>query len=283
MDDFVVRALAAALGVALVSGPLGCFIVWRRMAYFGATLAHAALLGVALGVLLDVNFNLGILAVCVTVSALLVGLQGDKRLATDTLLGILAHGALALGLVVLSFAEGLRIDLLAYLFGDVLAVTGGDLVWVYGGGAVVLGALAAIWRRLLFVTVHAELARVSGVPSAPVRLVFMVLIAAVTAVAMKIVGVPLDRLHAHHPGGGGAPLRGDAGADGGAGGGARLRRRGRWHRGVRALGYPRRAVDRQRRGDPVFRLPVGAAARRPPGVAPRISPQASLYFRLDVI
>ena len=191
MDDFVVRALAAALGVALVSGPLGCFVVWRRMAYFGATLAHAALLGIALGFLVDVNLNLGILAVCVAVSALLVGLQGEKRLATDTLLGILAHGALALGLVVLSFAEGLRIDLLAYLFGDVLAVTRGDLIWVYGGGALVLGVLAAIWRRLLFVTVHAELAQVSGVPAAPVRLAFMLLIAAVTAVAMKIVGVLL--------------------------------------------------------------------------------------------
>jgi zinc transport system permease protein len=191
MDDFVVRALAAAIGVALVSGPLGCVVVWRRMAYFGATLAHAALLGVALGILLDVNMNLGILAVCVAISALLVGLQGEKRLATDTLLGILAHGALALGLVVLSFAEGLRIDLMAYLFGDVLAVTWEDLIWVYGGGALVLGVLAAIWRRLLFVTVHAELAQVSGVPAAPVRLAFMILIAAVTAVAMKIVGVLL--------------------------------------------------------------------------------------------
>jgi zinc transport system permease protein len=191
MDDFVVRALAAALGVALISGPLGCVVVWRRMAYFGATLAHAALLGVALGVLIDVNLNLGIFTVCVIISALLVCLQGEKRLATDTLLGILAHGAMALGLVVLSFAEGLRIDLMAYLFGDVLAVTGEDLVWVYGGGAVVLGILAAIWRPLLFLTVHAELAQVSGVPSAPVRLAFMVLIAAVTAVAMKIVGVLL--------------------------------------------------------------------------------------------
>jgi zinc transport system permease protein len=85
MADFLLRALLAGLGVAVVSGALGCFIVWRRMAYFGATLAHAALLGIALGLLFEVNVNLGILAVCVVVSALLAGLQQQGRLATDTL------------------------------------------------------------------------------------------------------------------------------------------------------------------------------------------------------
>ncbi|MDH3472643.1 MAG: metal ABC transporter permease [Rhodospirillales bacterium] len=191
MADFLLRALLAGLGVAVVSGALGCFIVWRRMAYFGATLAHAALLGIALGLLFEVNVNLGILVVCVVVSALLAGLQQQGRLATDTLLGILAHGALALGLVVISFMETLRIDLLAYLFGDILAVTGGDLVWIYAGGAAVLAALVALWRPLLLITVHEELARVDGVATAPVRLAFMLLISVVIAVAMKIVGVLL--------------------------------------------------------------------------------------------
>lgn len=191
MADFVLRALAAGIGVALVSGALGCFLVWRRMAYFGATLAHSALLGIALGLLLEIDPNLGILAVCLAVSALLVGLQHQGSLATDTLLGILAHGTLALGLVVLAFMETLRIDLMAYLFGDILAVTPGDLLWVYAGGAAVLVALVLLWRPLLLITVHEELARVDGVPTARVRLAFMLLISVVIAVAMKIVGLLL--------------------------------------------------------------------------------------------
>jgi zinc transport system permease protein len=187
MADFVLRALAAGIGVALVSGALGCFLVWRRMAYFGATLAHSALLGIALGLLLDIDTNLAILAVCMAVSALLVGLQLQGRLATDTLLGILAHATLALGLVVIAFMETLRIDLMAYLFGDILAVTPVDLAWIYAGGAVVLAALVVLWRPLLFITVHEELAQVDGIRTGVVRLAFMLLISVVIAVAMKIV------------------------------------------------------------------------------------------------
>ncbi len=191
MDDFLVRAALAGVGVAAVAGPLGCFVVWRRMAYFGATLAHSALLGVALGVLLGVDPNIGVFVVCVAASLLLVALQQSRRLPTDALLGILAHGALALGLVVVAFLETLRVDLLSYLFGDILAVNRRDLAWIWGGGAVVAVVLALIWRRLLFVTVHEDLARVSGIDPLPVRLGFMLLMALVTAVAIKIVGVLL--------------------------------------------------------------------------------------------
>ena len=191
MDDFILSALAAGVGVALVAGPLGCFVVWRRMAYFGATLAHAALLGIALGFLFDIDIRLGIIFISVAVSALVVGLERARRLADDTLLGILAHGALAFGLVCLAFLEPARIDLMAYLFGDILAVDGGDIAWIYGGGAAALAVLAAIWRRLLALTVQEDLARVEGVPVTAVRLAFMLVMALVIAVAMKIVGVLL--------------------------------------------------------------------------------------------
>jgi zinc transport system permease protein len=191
MDDFVVRALVAGLGLAVVAGPLGCFVVWRRMAYFGATLAHAALLGIALGFLFDVNPTLGIIFVCAAVSIILVGFQRQKKLSDDTVLGILAHGALAAGLIVISFMEQLRVDLLGYLFGDILAVTAMDIGWIYGCGAVSLIVLALIWRPLLSMTVHEDMARVEGVAITRVRLVFMLLIAVVIAVAMKIVGILL--------------------------------------------------------------------------------------------
>ena len=191
IDDFLWRALAAGFGVVMIASPLGCFIVWRRMAYFGDSLAHSALLGIALGLLLGIDLTLGIAAGAVALALLLLALQHQRQLASDTLLGILAHGGLAVGLVVLSFFETVRVDLMAYLFGDVLAVTGADLMWIYGGGILALGVLAAIWRPLLAITVHEDLARAEGVPVLPVRLVFVVLIAVVIATAMKIVGVLL--------------------------------------------------------------------------------------------
>jgi zinc transport system permease protein len=192
MDDFVLRAGLAGLGVAAVAGPLGSFVVWRRMAYFGDTLAHAALLGVALGYLLGVNLNLAVIGLCIALALLLVALQQQRRLAGDTLLGIMSYSALSLGIVAFAFRETVRMDLLfAYLFGDILAVDASDLAWIYGGGAVVLLALVLLWRPLLAITVHEELAQVDGVNLPATRAAFMLLVALVIAVAMKVVGVIL--------------------------------------------------------------------------------------------
>lgn len=191
MPDFLLNALLAGLALALVAGPLGSFVVWRRMAYFGDTLSHAALLGVALGFLLDLSPTLAVTAGCLLLAVLLVTLQQRQPLASDTLLGILAPTTLSLGLVVLSFMDEVRIDLMAYLFGDLLAVSGTDLAWILGGSALVMALLLPLWRRLLAITVHEELARVEGLPVAALRLALMLLIAVVIAVAMKIVGVLL--------------------------------------------------------------------------------------------
>ena len=191
MDDFLIRALLAGLGVALVAGPLGSFVVWRRMAYFGDTLAHAALLGVALSFLLEVNINLAVVAICLFLAIALVALQQQQRLASDTLLGILSHSTLSLGLIVLAFMETLRLDLMSYLFGDILAVGTSDLYWIYASATLALIVLVAIWRPLLAITVHEELARVEGVPATRVKLALMLLIALIIAVAMKVVGILL--------------------------------------------------------------------------------------------
>ena len=191
MDDFMLRAAAAGLGLSMVSGPLGVFVVWLRMAYFGDTLAHSALLGIALGLLLEVDLQLSVLLLALFMAAALLVLQQRSRLASDTLLGILAHGSLAIGLVAISFREDVRIDLLAYLFGDILAVGNTDVLWIWGGALFGLLLLAVIWRRLLNLCVHAELAAVDGVQVAGIKLVFMLLVAVVIAVAMKLVGVLL--------------------------------------------------------------------------------------------
>jgi zinc transport system permease protein len=192
MDDFILRGLVAGLGVALLGAPLGCFVVWRRMAYFGEALAHAALLGVALGLLLNLAPFVGIIATCLAAALLLSQLgRHQPRLANDTLFGIVSHGALATGLVVMSLMESVRVDLFAYLFGDILAVSNIDLAWIGLTLVVVFSVLARLWRPLLAVTVHADLAAAEGIAVARIHLTFMLLIALVTAVAMKIVGILL--------------------------------------------------------------------------------------------
>lgn len=191
MPDFVLYALAAGIGIAVVMGATGVFVVWRRMAYFGDTLAHSALLGVALGFLLGIDVNIGIVGVCLALAIGMVFLRRQRHLAEDTLLGILAHSSLALGLVSISFIAALRVDLMSYLFGDILAVSTTDIVWIYGGGAVALGALVWLWRDLIAITVHEDLARIEGVNVLRTQIAFMTLFALVIAMAMKVVGILL--------------------------------------------------------------------------------------------
>ena len=190
IPDFLARALAAGLVLALVCGPLGCFIVWRRMAYFGDTLAHSALFGIALGLLLDVNLQLAVVVACCALAALLVYMEQSRRLATDTILGILAHSTLALGLVLLSLTHT-RIDLMAYLFGDLLSVSDAELLWMLSGGVLALGLLLVFWNRLLAATLNQELAQVEGLDIRKLRLILMLVMAVVVAGAMKIVGILL--------------------------------------------------------------------------------------------
>jgi zinc transport system permease protein len=191
MIDFLLYALLAGLGVAVVAGPLGCFVVWRRMAYFGDTLAHSALLGVALGVLLEVNLSITVTAVPLLMALGLVVLEQRGFLSLDTLLGILSHSALAAGLVVISLLPDVRIDLMSLLFGDLLSVTTDDLWVIYGVAALVLVLLAALWKPLINITVDPELAAVEGTNVALVRTALMLITALVIAIAMKIVGVLL--------------------------------------------------------------------------------------------
>jgi zinc transport system permease protein len=191
MDDFLFRALLAGAGVALIAGPLGCFIVWRRMAYFGDTMAHSALLGVALSVLFDVNITLGVFVVATFGALALIMMQRRAPLSSDALLGILSHSMLALGIVIVAMMTWLRIDLMAFLFGDILAVSWTDIVVVYAGGALILAFLIFIWRPLLAGTVSSELAAAEGLHPERARIIFMLLMAAVIAIAMKIVGILL--------------------------------------------------------------------------------------------
>ena len=191
LDDFFSRALIAGVGVALVAGPLGCYIVWRRLAYFGDTLSHAALLGVALALLFQVNITLSVFLVSVFASLALVLLQRRITLSVDALLGLLAHSALAVGMVALSFMSWVRVDLMGFLFGDILAVTPLDIAVIWGGGLFVLLILVIFWQSLFAATVNLELAQAEGMKPEQANIIFMMLMAAVIAISMKIVGVLL--------------------------------------------------------------------------------------------
>jgi zinc transport system permease protein len=191
IPEFMLYALLAGAGVALVAGPLGSFVVWRRMAYFGDTLAHSALLGVAIGVLLEVHPLLAVIVSSLVLALILVGLQTQKLLADDTLLGILSHSTLALGLVCAGMLADTRIDLWGLLFGDLLTTNRTDLLVIYGAAGLVLAALWYCWQPLIFATLDETLAQVEGIPVVRLRLLLMGLIALVVALALKVVGVLL--------------------------------------------------------------------------------------------
>ena len=191
LDDFFIRAVTGGIGVALVAGPVGCFIIWRRLAYFGDTLSHSALLGVAMALLLETNVTIAVFLVSVVASLLLLVLQRRAALSSDALLGLLAHSTLAVGLVVLAFMTWVRVDLMGFLFGDILAMTKIDLAVIWGGGAAVLAVLRHIWRPLFAATVNHDLATAEGMRPDLMNIIFMILVAAVIAVSMKLVGVLL--------------------------------------------------------------------------------------------
>ncbi|WP_175463546.1 metal ABC transporter permease, partial [Vibrio cholerae] len=153
MIELLLPSLLAGLGIAIIAGPLGSFVVWRRMAYFGDTLAHASLLGLALGFLLDINLYLALLVCCLGMAAILVAMQKQKLIATDTLLGIMAHSALSLGMIAVSFLDNVRIDLMSYLFGDLLAISPSDLTFIWFGVVTVSLIVYLLWQPLLSTSV----------------------------------------------------------------------------------------------------------------------------------
>jgi zinc transport system permease protein len=190
LDDFFWRAILAGLGVALAAAPLGCFVVWRRMAYFSDAAAHAAILGVALSLAFSMSVFAGALVVALVMAWAVSALSG-RGVATDTLLGVLAHSALAFGLVAVSFLEGIRVDLMAYLFGDILAVSRFDLLVIWGGAALVILLLAWRWNALLAATLGEDMAYASGINPRTEQMVLTLALAVVVAVAIKVVGALL--------------------------------------------------------------------------------------------
>ncbi len=191
IDDLLIRSALAGFGVSLIAAPLGCFIIWQRMSYYGSTIAHSGLLGVALGFLLAINLNIAIIVVGLALSVFLMLLQKQKLLPADSLLGILAHAFLAAGLIAASFIPDQRLDLMSYLFGDILAITTQDILWIFITAIISLSILIWHWDKILMLSIHEELAQAEGINTEKTRFIFMVLISMTVALAMKVVGILL--------------------------------------------------------------------------------------------
>jgi zinc transport system permease protein len=191
LDEFLIRAFLAGAAVALAAGPLGCLVVWRRMSYFGDTIAHGALPGVALGIALGFDPILGVLGVAVLVALMVLAFRRARRLPNDAILGMLSHSALSIGMIGLAFMSAVRVDITALLFGDILAVSWAEVWLTSAGAAAILVLLAVAWRPFVAATVDEDLARAEGVPVAALSVFFMLLVAGVVALAMKVVGVLL--------------------------------------------------------------------------------------------
>ena len=191
LDDFFIRALLAGIGVALVTGPLGCFVVWRRLSYFGDTLSHSALLGVTLAYSLEFNIAFSVFIISALIALILINLQKRTNLPGDALLGLLAHSSLAVGLVVIGFLSFIRFDIMGLLFGDILAVNVNDIITIWIGGAIILLVLKLIWKSLFASTVNYELAEAEGLDPDKAKAIFTILMAAIIAISIKMVGLLL--------------------------------------------------------------------------------------------
>ena len=190
-DDFFIRALIAGVGIAIIAGPLGCLVIWRRLSYFGDTLSHSALLGVTLAYAFSINITLSVFVISSIVAILLINLQKRTKLAGDSLLGLLAHSTLAIGLVLIGFLSSIRFDLMGLLFGDILAVTTEDITLVWIGGIIILGILYYIWKSIFSATVNYDLAAAEGMRPEISNFIFTLLLAAVIALSIKMIGALL--------------------------------------------------------------------------------------------
>lgn len=191
MDDFLLRAMLAGLAIAVAAAPLGCFVVWRRMAYFGDAVSHSSLLGVTLGLALAMPLMLGVAIVAALIAGIVAFTGSRDGFAADTVLGVFSHAALALGLVLASLVPDLRVDLFETLLGDILAVTPTDLLTIWIGAALIFVILIWRWRSLLNATLSPELMVAEGGSASTDKLVLTMTLALFVALSMQVVGVLL--------------------------------------------------------------------------------------------
>lgn len=189
-DAFVLMTLAASLGVVLAAAPLGCFVVWQRIAYFGDAISHAAILGVGLALTFQFSVLLGVLIIALA-TAFAISWPGQRLVATDTLLGVIATSSLALGMVLISLSGAPSTAITGYLFGDILGVTLGDVGFIWLAALTIIGTIYLRWSKLLVATASDDLAFASGVDPRREKMLLAIGLALLVAMGIKLVGALL--------------------------------------------------------------------------------------------
>lgn len=190
-EPFILRGLAAGAAMAVLAGPIGCLMIWRRMAYFSDALSHSALAGVLLGIGLGIGQNAGVAVIVCLTALLLVKISDRFVIGTDLLLLIIGQTALCLGIIGLSRLPQVRTDLTAYLFGDILSVTSADLLFIAVTGGLCAVLLLFNWKKQIFAAVMPDVAQSENVSTTVQSAVFMIVTALFVALALKTTGLLL--------------------------------------------------------------------------------------------
>jgi zinc transport system permease protein len=191
LDDFLVRSVIAGLIMVAIAAPMGCLMVWQRLAFLSDTLGHAAVMGVGLGLLLEVTPVFGVLAVALLIVFSLNRVNSFNSALSETTLAIISHTGLAGGIILVGLLPAQAVNLEAILFGDLLATTRADLTRLLITTAVLLLLLLHHWRSFVAVSVSREIAQAEGIEVRKVQLLMYIMIALLVAVMMKVMGVLL--------------------------------------------------------------------------------------------
>jgi len=191
LDDFLVRSVIAGLIMVAIAAPMGCLMVWQRLAFLSDTLGHAAVMGVGLGLLLEVTPVFGVLAVALLIVFALNRVNSFNSALSETTLAIISHTGLAGGIILVGLLPAQAVNLEAILFGDLLATTRADLTWLLITTVVLLLLLLHHWRSFVAVSVSREIAQAEGIEVRKVHLLMYIMIALLVAVMMKVMGVLL--------------------------------------------------------------------------------------------
>ena len=190
-DDFLVRSVLAGLIMILIAAPMGCLIVWQRLAFLGDTLGHAAVLGVGIGLMLEVKPIFGVLLIVVLLVVSLSRVSSFNNALTETTLAIIAHTGLAGGIILLGFVSDRSINLEAILFGDLLAISLDDLKALFFTTLILLAGLVIHWRSFVALSVSREIAQAEGIEVKKTQFLMYTMIALLVAVMIKVMGVLL--------------------------------------------------------------------------------------------
>jgi zinc transport system permease protein len=188
ISPFLINALIGGFGIAALAGLLGSFVLWKNMSYFGDALSHSALLGITIGILL--NFNLTFSVIVIAAAFAFAFTHNSSRYSSDTTLGVLSYSALSLAILLTSYSK-IKIDLIGYLFGDILAIDITDIYYLVLCAVVASSWIYYNWDRLILLALSEELLKADGVNTKRLKLGFSLILALFIAISFKIVGILL--------------------------------------------------------------------------------------------